>query len=122
VFVREQTDLPLTAGLLTGGNDRKTRRAPAGVARSTYYGDHSVSCWSGLDPEAIEKMSAAFVATCDALHLKIGDDPATRFVAEKIIQFAQRGIRDPDMLRKLTLKEFNLSDESIRASAPQNDN
>jgi hypothetical protein len=67
-------------------------------------------------------MSAAFVATCDALHLKIGDDPATRFVAEKIIQFAQRGIRDPDMLRKLTLKEFNLSDESIRASAPQNDN
>jgi hypothetical protein len=69
-----------------------------------------------FDPEAIEKMSAAFVATCDALHLKIGDDPATRFVAEKVIQFAQRGIRDPDMLRKLTLKEFNLSDEGAPAS------
>ena len=69
-----------------------------------------------FDPEAIEKMSAAFVATCDALHLKIGDDPATRFVAETVVQFAQRGIRDPDMLRKLTLKEFNLSDESTSAS------
>jgi hypothetical protein len=69
-----------------------------------------------FDPEAIEKMSAAFVATCDALHLKIGDDPATRFVAETVIRLAQRGIRDPDMLRKLTLKEFNLSDESAPAS------
>jgi hypothetical protein len=65
-----------------------------------------------FDPETIEKMSAAFAATCNALHLKIGDDPATRFVAEKVIQFAQRGIRDPDALRKLTLQEFNLTDET----------
>lgn len=65
-----------------------------------------------FDPETIEKMSAAFVATCNALHLEIGDDPATRLVAEKVIQFAQRGIRDPDLLRKLTLQEFNLTDES----------
>ncbi len=36
-----------------------------------------------FDPEAIEIMSAAFVGACDALHLKVGDDPATRFVAEK---------------------------------------
>ena len=42
-------------------------------------------------------MSAAFVAACEALHLKIGDDPAARFVAEKVIELAQRGIRDPDM-------------------------
>jgi hypothetical protein len=35
-----------------------------------------------------------------------------------VVQFAQRGIRDPDMLRKLTLKELNLSDESTSASAP----
>ncbi len=60
-----------------------------------------------FDPETIENMSAAFVAACDALHLKVGDDPATRFVAEKIIEFAQRGIRDLNMLRELTLKEFD---------------
>ena len=41
--------------------------------------------------EVIEIMSAAFVAACDALHLKISD-PAARFVAEKVIELAQRGI------------------------------
>ena len=66
-----------------------------------------------FDPEAIENMSAAFVAACDALRLKVGDDPATRFVAEKVIEFAQRGIRDPNMLCKLTVKEFDLPDESL---------
>ena len=64
-----------------------------------------------LEPEIIETMSAAFVAACDALHLKISD-PAARFVAEKVIELAQRGIRDPDVLRTMTLKEFGLSDES----------
>jgi len=62
------------------------------------------------DLEAIESMSAAFVAACNVLHLKIGDQ-AARFVAEKVIELTQRGIRDPDMLRKMTLKEFGLSDE-----------
>ncbi len=66
-----------------------------------------------FDPEAIETMSAAFVAACDALRLKVGDYPATRFVAEKVIELAQRGIRDPNMLCKLTLKEFGLTDESL---------
>ena len=67
-----------------------------------------------FDPETIETMSAAYVATCDALHLKVGDDPATRLIAEKVINLAQRGIRDPIMLRAMTLKEFDLSDESAR--------
>jgi len=65
-----------------------------------------------FEPEVIETMSAAFVAACEALHLKVGDDPATRFVAEKVIHLAQRSIRDPDMLRTMTLKELDLSDES----------
>jgi hypothetical protein len=49
-----------------------------------------------FEPEAIGNMSAAFVAVCDALRLKVRDDPATRIVAEKVIEFAQRGIRDPE--------------------------
>jgi hypothetical protein len=65
-----------------------------------------------FDPETIENMSAALVSACEALHLKVSDDPATRFLAEKVIEFAQRGIRDPIMLRKLTLQEFDLTDES----------
>ena len=66
-----------------------------------------------FEPEVIETMSAALVAGCDTLHLKVGD-PATRFVAEKVIELAQRGIRDPDVLRTMTLKEFGLGDESAR--------
>ena len=53
------------------------------------------------------------------MHLKIGD-PTARFVAEKVIALAQRGIRDPDVLRTTTLKEFGLSDESasVGSAAP----
>src|SRR5262249_4411849 len=65
-----------------------------------------------FEPEVIETMSTAFVAACEALHLKVGDDPATRFVAEKVIELTQRGIRDPDELRTMTLEEFGLSNES----------
>jgi len=54
--------------------------------------------------EVIESMSAAFVAACDALQLKVGKDPATRFVAEKVIELAQCGVHDPYVLRTMTLK------------------
>ena len=63
-----------------------------------------------FEPEIIETMSAAYLAACDALHLKVGDDPTTRVVAEKVINLAQRGIRDPDVLRTMTLKEFGSND------------
>jgi len=33
---------------------------------------------------------------------------------EKVINLAQRGIRDPDMLRTMTLKELDLSDDRLR--------
>ena len=52
-------------------------------------------------------MSLALERACVEMGLRPGkDDPATRFVAEKIIKFAQRGIRDPDRLVTLTLQEF----------------
>jgi len=35
------------------------------------------------------------------------DDPATRLVAEKIIELAQGGVRDVDTLRVMALKELN---------------
>ncbi len=59
-----------------------------------------------FEPETIRDMSAAFVAACHALGLKAQDDPVTRLVAEKIVEFTQRGVRDPDTLRKKVLEEF----------------
>ncbi|HEX4410590.1 MAG TPA: hypothetical protein VH206_17600 [Xanthobacteraceae bacterium] len=64
-----------------------------------------------FEPEIIEDMSAAYGAVCQALRLNAGDDPATRMVAEKFIELAQRGIRDVTSLQTLTLKQFGAGGE-----------
>jgi hypothetical protein len=59
-----------------------------------------------FDPETIQEMSLALEKVCDALRLKLIDDAATRLVATKIIELAERGIRDADKLTSMTLKEL----------------
>ncbi|MGB6770309.1 MAG: hypothetical protein WBE50_19920 [Methyloceanibacter sp.] len=61
---------------------------------------------AAFEPETIRVMSIALDEDCKELGLRLKDDPATRLVAEKIIQLAQWGIREPETLRALTLKEF----------------
>jgi hypothetical protein len=51
-------------------------------------------------------MSLALQSVCDVLKLRLTDDPNTRLVASKIIELAQRGVRDGATLRAMTLKEF----------------
>jgi hypothetical protein len=52
-------------------------------------------------------MSLALETVCAKLELKLTDDPATRLVASKIIELAQRGVRDAPTLSTMTLKEYN---------------
>jgi hypothetical protein len=59
-----------------------------------------------FDPETIDKMSEALKGVCETLSLKLVDGPETRLVAQKIIELAQRGVRDVAMLRAMTLSEF----------------
>ncbi|MFZ3352201.1 MAG: hypothetical protein WA268_15170 [Xanthobacteraceae bacterium] len=59
-----------------------------------------------FDPEVIAVMSAALESVCKALGLHIVDDPATRLVAQKIIELAQRGMRDAPILSAAVLSEF----------------
>jgi hypothetical protein len=59
-----------------------------------------------FDPETIATMSAALESVCKALGLNAVDDPATRLVAQKIIELTQRGIRDVATLSAATLREF----------------
>ena len=60
-----------------------------------------------FDLEVIESMSAAFAAACGVLQLKVGkDDPATRFVAEKVIELAQRGVRSHDDAERIWFKRW----------------
>jgi hypothetical protein len=59
-----------------------------------------------FQPEIIGQMSLALESVCEKLELNSTDDPATRLVAKKIIELAQRGVRDATTLSAMTLKEF----------------
>jgi hypothetical protein len=59
-----------------------------------------------FEPELIVQMSLALESVCETLELSFNDDPATRLVASKIIELAQRGVRDAPILSAMTLKEL----------------
>ena len=59
-----------------------------------------------FEPELIRQMSLALETVCGKLNLTLSDDPARRLVASKIIELAQRGVRDAPTLSEMTLKEF----------------
>ncbi len=63
---------------------------------------------SAFEPEAIRNMSIVFESALAELGLRNKDDPATRLVASKIIEFAQSGVLDAARLQSLTRKEFKL--------------
>jgi hypothetical protein len=55
-----------------------------------------------FEPETISMMLLAFEEACETLGLRpFSDDPATKLVAEKIIELAQRGVRDGGFNRKV---------------------
>ncbi len=57
-----------------------------------------------FDPELVEAMGAAFVSTCDALGLADRTDPITALVAEKIIELAERGLRNPTAMQLMAIE------------------
>lgn len=59
-----------------------------------------------FEPEVVRQMSLALETICGKFGMKLADDPATRIVALKIIQLAQRGVRDAPTLSEMTLKEL----------------
>lgn len=60
-----------------------------------------------FDPEAVTAMALAFDAVCDHLGLKsTSDDPVTKLIAQKIVEVAQRGVGDSDLLQAMALHEL----------------
>jgi hypothetical protein len=59
-----------------------------------------------FDPETVEAMGKAFVTTCESLGLSDRDDAMTQLVAQKIIELAQRGLKNPTALQLAAIKEF----------------
>jgi len=60
-----------------------------------------------FQPELVREMSLTLESVCQKLGLRLTDDQTTRLVASKIIELAQRGVRDAPTLSAMTLKEFN---------------
>ncbi len=60
-----------------------------------------------FEPETLECMSEAYEAVCEALELNVKKDMITETVAERIIEYAQRGVRDKARLTEMTLQAFN---------------
>ena len=59
-----------------------------------------------FEPEVVRQMSLALETICGKFGMTLADDPATRIVALKIIELAQRGVRDAPNLTEMTLKEL----------------
>jgi hypothetical protein len=60
-----------------------------------------------FSPETIRDMSLVFANVCEAMGLKTTADPATTLVAQKVIELAERGVRDVVTLYTMTLREFS---------------
>ena len=59
-----------------------------------------------FDPELVEAMGAAFVKTCKSFDLNERGDPITAVVAKKIIELAERGLRNPTAMQLMAIDEL----------------
>jgi hypothetical protein len=59
-----------------------------------------------FEPEVVRQMSLALETVCRKFGMRLTEDPSTRVVALKIIELAQRGVRDAPTLSEMTLKEL----------------
>jgi len=59
-----------------------------------------------FNPEVVRAMSVAFENVCKSLSLNPRSGPQSEAVAKKIIELAQRGVRDPAALTERALLEI----------------
>ena len=59
-----------------------------------------------FEPELIRQMSLALETVCGKFGIELTDNPATRVVASRIIELAQRGVRDAPTLSEMAIKEL----------------
>lgn len=57
-----------------------------------------------FEPEIIASMTAAYTEVCERLGVSDRDRPRADAIAKKVIEFAQRGERDPARLREHVLQ------------------
>jgi hypothetical protein len=63
-----------------------------------------------FEPEAISTMTRAYTEVCSTLGVSAWDRQQTDAVAKTVIEFAQRGARDPVRLRDCVLRALRYRD------------
>ena len=61
-----------------------------------------------MGPEEIAVLTEAYEATLQQLRLVDRSDPITQLIAKKIIEVGQRGVRDPEQISALAIKELGV--------------
>jgi hypothetical protein len=62
-----------------------------------------------LGPEEIRRLTDAYERTLSALSIKDRDDPLTEFIAKKIFELGQTGLKDPKQISARAIEELRLS-------------
>jgi hypothetical protein len=59
-----------------------------------------------FNQEDIERLAAAYEEALQALHISDRDDPINEVIAQRIIEGARAGVRDPKALCKMAVKDI----------------
>ena len=59
-----------------------------------------------FDQDDIKRLAAAYEEALRALHISDRDDPINEVIAQRIIEGARTGVRDPIVLCKMAVKDL----------------
>ena len=59
-----------------------------------------------FNQDDIERLAAAYEEALRALHVSDRDDPINKIIAQRIIEAARAGVRDPIALCKMAVKDL----------------
>jgi hypothetical protein len=71
---------------------------------STYLRLHTL----GLQPEMVDRITAAYAQALHILCVVDRDDPLTEMIAKKIIKIAQSGVHDPVEIAALAIEGLEM--------------
>ena len=64
---------------------------------------------SPLGPEELNRLGAAYELTLRTMSVKDRNDPLTEFIAKKIIEIGQTGLKDVAQISARAIKELRIS-------------
>jgi hypothetical protein len=61
-----------------------------------------------MGPEQLSRLSEAYEQTLRTLCLVDRNDPLTELIAKKIIEIAQTGVKEPEQISELAIKDLGI--------------